>query len=109
VDPLPALLPTLRELGTAGALLVVLLALFRGWLVIGAQQQRLIDVYDKLIADKDRQIADWKAFGEAADRRGDLFGEALRDNTETLRTQVEVGREVQRFILGTSTDGRRSA
>ena len=73
---------------------LIVVAMARGWLVPASQQDKMIAAYDKLIADKDRQIDMWRKAAELSDRRGDLLAENQRELLEVGRTNNELIRAI---------------
>lgn len=59
--------------GWVGFVVLVVLAMMRGWLVPGRQVDRLVAAYDRLIADKDQQIGRLWEITRTEAARGDLL------------------------------------
>lgn len=83
-----ALQPLVDWGGWLGFIAVVVLAMIRGWLLPGRQVDRLIAVYDKIIGDKDQQIADWRETARTEAARGDLLAKNQETTIALLRQLV---------------------
>lgn len=82
---------------------MVFLALKTGQLVVGSQQERLLKIYEGILADRDRQILDWREVSRQHDERADRAMEIATANTQALEA---INRQLQQIIL---TEGRRAS
>lgn len=84
-DPLLGLGPYVNLGGWLVVVALVVVSMVRGWLISGTQVQRMIDVYERLLTDKDRQISNWMQAYQNSDSRGDI----LAKNQESLLRSIE--------------------
>lgn len=78
---------------------LVITSMLKGWLWPTKQVTALIEAYDKIISDKDQQIADWKAAYEAATKRGDIL-------VESQREVLELGKNTNYMVQSILDSGR---
>lgn len=59
--------------GWLSIVVLVIISMFRGWLIAGPIHKQLIQAYKDQLLDKDRQIETWLDAYKASDARGDLL------------------------------------
>lgn len=93
VDGFPGdLSPYLGLGGWLSVIVLVIISMFRGWLIPGPIHKQIISSYDKQLADKDKQIDIWKDAFKASDTRGDLQAgniSELLDLTKNTNTLIK--------------------
>jgi len=67
-------------------IMLVIVSWVRGLLYPARQVDQIIKVYEKLLEDKDKQIADWKEAYRNSDARGDVLAKNQEDLLEGVKT-----------------------
>jgi len=95
VDGFPGnLSPYLGLGGWLTVIVLVIISMFRGWLIAGSIHKQivnqLIKAYESQLADKSNQIENWREAYRASDARGDLQAENQRELLELARTNNDL-------------------
>lgn len=103
-DELPVIGPYIGLGGWLAVLALVAVSWARGWLYSSTQVEKITAVYERLLQDKDKQIADWREAYLNSDARGDILAEGQRVLVEAVKTNNSL---IQSAISGPS-DKRES-
>lgn len=86
MDQLLGLNPYVNLGGWLFVVLLVVVSMIRGWLYPAKQVREIINVYEKLLDDKDKQISNWREAYNNSDARGDVLAENQRSLVDSVRT-----------------------
>lgn len=86
MEDLPVIGPYIGITGWLAVVALVMVSTIRGWLVPGTQVQRVIDAYERVIEDKQKQIDNWQEAFRNSDARGDILADNQRVLIESIRT-----------------------
>lgn len=82
---LPNIAPFLNACGWLAVIVLVLVSVIRGWFVPASHVDKIIKAYERILDDKDKQIADWREAYNNSDARGDVFAENQRLLVESVK------------------------
>lgn len=85
MNDLPVIGPYIDIGGWIAVIALVLVSMIRGWLVASSQIQKIIDAYERIIAQQEREINNWKVAFNNSDARGDILAENQRVLLESVK------------------------
>ncbi len=99
MDELPIIGPYINIGGWLAVVALVAVSWARGWLYSSTQIEKIISVYERLLQDKDKQIADWREAYQNSDARGDILAEGQKLLVDSVKTNNSL---IQSAINGPS-------
>lgn len=89
-DQLLGLSPFVNLGGWLFVVLLVVVSMIRGWLYPAKQVREIINVYERLLEDKDKQISNWREAYNNSDERGDVLAENQRSLVESVKANNDL-------------------
>ncbi len=90
--------------GWLSVIVLVLLSMFRGWLIPGPIHKQIIQSYEKQLLDKDRQISLWTDSYKASDARADLQANSIHDLLDVAKDTNENTKALIRAYIPTQKE-----